>query len=53
MRGSAFPQIKTPAEQKLEWLENLNRPLEPHESEELRRAMHAVYARNRRLREFA
>jgi hypothetical protein len=42
------PQFKTMAEQKLEWLESLDRPLTDEESEELRRSLHAVYCRNRR-----
>lgn len=44
------PALKTAAEQRLEWLENLNRPLTDAESDELRRALHAVYCRNRRIR---
>lgn len=43
------PAIKTHAEQKLEWLEALKRPLTDQESEELRRALHATYCRNLRL----
>jgi hypothetical protein len=41
--------FKTKSEQKLDWLESLHRPLSDRESEELRRAMHAVYCRNKRL----
>ena len=37
------PAIKTPAEQKLAWLEGLHRPLTDAEGDELRRALHAVY----------
>lgn len=40
---------KTIAEQKLEYLERLQRPLTDSESDELKRAMHAVYMRERRL----
>ena len=43
------PVFKTRAEQKLEWLEGLQRPLTEKESDELRRSLHAVYCRNRRL----
>lgn len=42
--------IKSPSEQKLEWLESLRRPLTEAESDDLRRALHAVYCRNRRHR---
>jgi hypothetical protein len=42
------PQFKTMSEQKLEWLESLGRPLTDEESEELQRALHAVYCRNQR-----
>ena len=42
------PQFKTRAEQKLEWLESLRRPLTDEESRELHRCLHAVYERNRR-----
>lgn len=41
--------IKTPSEQRLEWLESLKRPLTPKESDDLRRALHAVYSRDRNL----
>jgi len=37
---------KTKAEQRLEYLESLRRPLTDAESEDLRRALHAVYLRN-------
>lgn len=40
--------FKTISEQRLEWLESLERPLSDAESDELRRAMHAVYEHNRR-----
>lgn len=40
--------IRTPSEQKLEHLERLGRPLTDEESEMLRRAMHAIYCRQRR-----
>jgi len=46
--ASAFT-FKTLAEQRLEYLENLRRPLSEAESEELRRSLHAVYVRNRRM----
>jgi hypothetical protein len=42
-------QLKTKAEQKLEYLKGLHRPLTDRESDELRRSMHAVYERERRL----
>jgi hypothetical protein len=38
---------KTRAEQRLEWIESLSRPLTNDESEMLRRSLHAVYCRNR------
>ena len=44
---SAF-RFKTISEQKLEYLEGLRRPLTDEESEELRRALHAVYTYKRR-----
>lgn len=37
------PAFKTRSEQKLEWIESLDRPLTDEESDELRRAIHAVY----------
>jgi hypothetical protein len=40
--------IKTPSEQRLEWLEGLKRPLTDAESAELQRALHAVYCRRRK-----
>lgn len=43
-------RIKTPAEQRLEWLESLQRPLTDEESDQLRRSLHAVYCRNRKNR---
>lgn len=43
--------FKTISEQKLEYLEHLARPLTDSESDELKRAMHAVYVRSRRLAE--
>lgn len=45
--------FKTKAEQKLDYLESLRRPLTNEESDELRRALHAVYCRNRRSRALA
>jgi hypothetical protein len=45
--------FKTKAEQHLEYLESLNRPLSDQESDELRRTLHAVYERNRRLAKVA
>jgi hypothetical protein len=42
--------FKTLSEQRLEWLESLRRPLTNQESDELRRALHAVYCRNRKHR---
>ena len=44
------PAFKTRSEQKLEWLESLDRPLTDEESDELRRSLHAVYCMNRRAR---
>lgn len=41
--------IKTRAQQRLEWLEGLKRPLTHQESDELRRALHAVYVHQRRM----
>lgn len=49
----AAPTFKTRAQQKLEWLENLQRPLTDQESDELRRSMHAVYCHNRKARMLA
>lgn len=46
---NAAPVLKTKAEQKLEQLQALHRPLTETESAELQRAMHAVYERERRL----
>jgi 23S rRNA maturation mini-RNase III len=40
--------FKTRAEQRLEWLEHVGRPLTDEESDILRRSMHAIYERNRR-----
>lgn len=42
------PAFKTRSEQKLEWLENLGRPLTDLESDELRRSLHAVYCHERK-----
>lgn len=42
--------FKTFAEQRLEYLRGLKRPLTDEESEQLQRSMHAVYERNRRHR---
>lgn len=47
------PQLKSLAEQRVEWLEGLRRPLTDAESDDLRRALHAVYCRNRRQRALA
>lgn len=41
--------LTTKAEQKLEYLQGLRRPLSEAESQELQRSMHAVYERDRRL----
>lgn len=46
--GTAF-QFKTRAEQRLEHLQALRRPLTEHESDELRQSLHAVYTRDRKL----
>jgi predicted DNA-binding protein YlxM (UPF0122 family) len=46
-------QLQTKAEQRLEWLEALDRPLTDEESDELRRAMHAVYQAARRANHLA
>jgi hypothetical protein len=43
-------QFKTRAEQKLEWLSSLDRPLTERESIEVERAMHAIYVRDWRSR---
>ena len=43
------PATKTPAEQKLAWLESIKRPLTDAESDELRRSLHAVYCYRRRM----
>lgn len=47
------PSFKTRSEQKLEWLESLDRPLTDEESNELHRALHAVYCRNLKLQRAA
>jgi hypothetical protein len=39
---------KTRSQQRLEWLESLNRPLSENESDELRRALHATYVHEQR-----
>jgi hypothetical protein len=44
------PSYKTRAQQRLEWLESLQRPLTEEESDLLRRSLHAVYNLNRRRR---
>ena len=44
---SAF-RFKTRSEQRLEYLENLRRPLTDAESEELQRCLHAVYCYRRK-----
>lgn len=44
------PLLKTKAEQKLEYLSSLKRPLSDAESRDLGRSMHAVYERERRQR---
>lgn len=46
-------QFKTRAEQRLEWLEGLDRPLTDEESDMLRRSMHAVYCFKRRKKHLA
>lgn len=47
-RMSVFaPQTR--AEQRLAWLESLERPLTDYESDMLRRSLHAVYWHNRKL----
>lgn len=43
------PDFKSKAEQKLEWLSHLGRPLTDEESDELRKCIHAVYCRDWRL----
>lgn len=43
------PVLTTKAEQRLEYLKSLKRPLSDKESDQLRRSMHAVYERERRL----
>lgn len=43
-------RIKTAAEQRLEYLEGLKRPLTDEESAELMRAIHAVYCYRRKHR---
>lgn len=40
---------KTRAQQRLAWLESLDRPLTDDESDMLRRSLHAVYWHNRKL----
>ena len=40
--------LKTKSEQKLEMLQSIRRPLTDEESDELRRALHAVYVQQRR-----
>lgn len=40
--------FKTKAEQRLDWLESLDRPLTDEESDMLRRSMHATYEHKRR-----
>lgn len=42
--------FKTRAQQRLEYLEGLKRPLSDNESEELRRCLHAVYCYERKRR---
>lgn len=46
--ASAFV-FKTLAEQRLEYLESLGRPLTDEESDELRRSLHATYCHKLRL----
>lgn len=43
------PVLKTKAEQRLKRLQKLRRPLTDAESDDLRRALHATYCRERRL----
>lgn len=40
--------FQTRAEQRLAWLESLERPLTDEESDILRRSLHAVYCQNKR-----
>lgn len=47
------PQFKTRAQQRLEYLTELKRPLTDDESDELRRSMHAVYCYSRKARMLA
>jgi hypothetical protein len=42
-------RVLTPSEQRLEHLRSLKRPLTDAESDDLRKAMHAVYEYQRRL----
>lgn len=46
-------RFKTRAEQRLEYLESLKRPLSDEESVELQRCLHAVYCYQRKHREAA
>lgn len=52
MNMVAAPLIRTRSEQKLEWFnaERAARPLSEEEWQELGRAEHAIYCRNRRLK---
>jgi hypothetical protein len=43
--------FKTRSEQQLEYLQGLKRPLTDQESDDLRRSMHAVYCRQRVLKQ--
>jgi hypothetical protein len=47
------PAFKTIAEQRLEYLEGLRRPLTDQESEDLRKALHAVYCLQRKRERIA
>ena len=47
--SSPESRILTRSEQRLAQLERVRRPLTDEESDELRRCLHAVYCRNRRM----
>lgn len=47
MTAAAPFRFKTLAEQRLEYLEGLGRPLTDEESNQLQRSLHAIYCRNR------
>jgi hypothetical protein len=52
-QGVSAPAFKTVAEQKLDWITSLRRPLSEDESDELRRSLHAKYVRDWRLARLA